>query len=139
MEKRDFLFYIPCSRVIRASIACKINVVQVAFQPLFSLSTQLQSHHALTPPSLHPAPFHTAQGLAKNPHSPVSKPPPPLHSYQPGAPRTERKKEKKKELHLSVIDYSLSFSTDHVCLPSIGSHYHKAKKWDHLPGIGSYS
>lgn len=46
--------------------------------------------------------------------------------------RTERKKE--KELHLSVRDYRLPLSSDHVCPPSI----HKANKWDPLQGVESY-
>lgn len=50
--------------------------------------------------------------------------------------RTERKKE--KELHLSVRDYRLPLSSDHVHPPSFGSCFHKANKWDLLQGVESY-
>lgn len=113
---------------------CMIGVVQEVFHPLLSLSTQLQSLHSRTPPFLHPAHFHTAQGLAET-HTPLYPSLRPSYSYQPGTQRTERKKEK-EELQLSVRDYSLPLSTGHV--PSIGRCFHKAKKWDLLQGAESY-
>lgn len=99
---------------------------------------------ATDPPLSHtsfpaPRPLPYCSGPGRNPHSPVSQPPPPLYSYQPGALRTGRKKEKKKELHLSVRDYRLPLTTDHVRLPSVGSCSLKAKKWEGLQGVESYN
>lgn len=124
-------------RVICVSLSSTNSVVHEAFCPFLSLSTQLHSHYTLTPSSLHSAPLPYCSGPGRNPHSPVSLPPPPLYSYQAGTLRTERKKEKKKDLHLSVRDYRLPLSTDHVRLPSIGS-FLKAQKWERLQGVTSY-
>lgn len=75
----------------------------------FSLYLFLPSYRAadtFTPPSLPstPPPFHTAQGLTDTHTLPTVSPS--LHTpytlYHPGTPKTEEKKEKKKQLHLSV-------------------------------------
>lgn len=131
-----FVFPILLSGAISVRpFLAKMSVAQEVFHPLLCLSTQLQNRHTLTPPSLHPALFHTALGLAE---TPVCKPPPPfLHSYQPGVPRTERRKEPKKELHLSVRDYRLSLSADH--LASTGSCLHTAEGWLCSRGARSYN
>lgn len=65
--------------------------------PILPLSAQLQTHQTNTPPSLHPAPFHTALGLAET-HTPLSPSlRPPYTPYQPGARRTARRRKRNRK------------------------------------------
>lgn len=133
-----FIFPVPFSRVICVPLPCIIKCCAGhVSSPSWSFYPATEAPRSHTPfPAPHPLPY--CSGPGRNPHSPVSQPPPPLYSYQPGAPRTERRKEKKKDLCLSVRDYRLPLSTDHVRLPCIGSCFHKGKKWKCLQGVESY-
>lgn len=140
-DKMNKIFFCT-SRFICVSLLCTVSAVQGVFSPLLPpphppLSAQLHSHHSHTP-FLTPRPLPYCSGPGRNPHFPVSEPPPPSYSYQPGARRTERKKEKKKNPHLSVRDYKELLRPDHVCPPSIGGCFPKATKWELLQGEESY-
>lgn len=82
------------------SLSCMISVSS----PSLSLPAQLQSLHTFTPPSQHPALFHTARALAET-HTPLSHS---LHPpYTPTSPahwrQRGRKRKRKGSIWLSKI------------------------------------
>lgn len=117
----------PASESFLSHGWCRTGGISSASLPFYPATELLSFHTPFPEPRL--LPYCTGPG--RNSHSPVSQPlSPPLHSNHPGAQSTERQKEKKKELHLSVRDYRLPLSSDHARLQSMRSCARKAKRWE---------